>query len=1052
MERDHSPVCGRCGAALGGSALEGLCAACLLESAFVGQDVAVTGPVSIAPLASFGDYELLEEIARGGMGVVYLARQISLDRLVALKMILGGHLANAAEMQRFRAEAQTAAQLQHPNIVAIHEVGEHAGQPFFSMDLVKGRNLAQLVREGPLPSRQAATYLKTIAEAVHYAHSQGVLHRDLKPSNILIDENDEPRVTDFGLAKRLNDSQPSAQDPQLTQTGQLLGSPSYIPPEQAAGRKDGIGPASDGYSLGAILYHCLTGRPPFLAETLAQTLRMVAEQEPVSTRLLNAGVPRDLETICLKCLQKDPARRYATAGALADDLNRFLNNEPIRARPVNLLLKVHRWCVRNKPLAIAGTAILALLVVVAVESTVAAVRLKHLNRESREKLRDSLLAQANANRWSGRPGRRFASLEALGKAAEIRPGVDLRNEAIAAMSLVDVRSVKQWSVDHAQKSYLHFDYSFERYLRTHTNGSVTVHRVKDDQELFAWAAGGSADAGFDFLPESGLLVAGLRSDGFAALKVYDPNQRTNLLEVTRSWIRKIGLSPDRRKLVVAWTPADNRSGAMDRSVITTYRTADWQEIITFEVRFLPYWCAFDSTGDRLAISSTGSRDLEIRSADTGKLIQLLKHSSGVRSLAWASDGKVIASTADDQSIYLWDLSKSPPQETRVANDAVVATVCFNPQGDLLITGDWTDSVKIWDVVTCKELLRWPASAVDRTDGRWISCYATWKRAELFEISAAPECRTLRFKPLHGGTSRIAYSPDGQLLVSTHADGVRVWDANSCREITFVPIGPAEQVQFSRTGRQLVVPSGQRVFRWAVDRLQKGETNAVAALPAQPSLHVPPAIDPQNRMVTVLNNQAWITDEGSGLTERQITPGRGAYSAALSPDGRLCATWGLGSIVVEVCTVEDGVRRAELAAAPSPCLFFSPDGRWLVTGSSEEYVFWELSSWKAAHSISRGATGGTHGRVAFNSDGTMVGLSIGRGAVELFDTSTMTSLATFGPQEGSPVSWIAFSPDGTQLAISFQSPQIQLWNLPLVRQQLNALKLNWPSPQGKSSAP
>jgi len=374
--------CDKCGARLSGYAEDRLCAACLLESAIIEPETSAGSGETATPLLAFNDYELQEEIARGGMGVVYRARQISLNRPVAIKMMLGGHLANFAEMNRFRAEAETAAQLQHPNIVAIHEVGEHAGQPFFSMDLVEGQNLAQLVRDEPLPSRKAASYLKTIAEAVQYAHSRGVLHRDLKPSNILIDANDHPRITDFGLAKRLSNSEPGTQNPELTQTGQVLGSPSFIPPEQAAGQKGAVGPASDVYSLGAILYHLLTGRPPFLAETLPQTLRMVAEQEPVSPRLLNASVPGDLETICLKCLEKEPIRRYATAQALADDLNRYLRDEPIQARPIGPVLRIHRWCVRNKALAATGTAVLALLLVVAIGSPIAAVRINSERKQA----------------------------------------------------------------------------------------------------------------------------------------------------------------------------------------------------------------------------------------------------------------------------------------------------------------------------------------------------------------------------------------------------------------------------------------------------------------------------------------------------------------------------------------------------------------------------------------------------------------------------------------------------------------------------------------------
>jgi len=377
-EANQLQRCDKCGAVLSGYGVDRLCAACLLESAILQPNTPGGACASAAPLLAFNDYELLEEIARGGMGVVYRARQISLNRPVAIKLMLGGHLANAADMKRFRAEAETAAQLHHPTIVAIHEVGDHEGQPFFSMELVAGRNLAQVVRDEPLPARKAAAYLKTIAEAVQYAHSRGVLHRDLKPSNILIDEHDQPRITDFGLAKRLQG------DASLTITGQVLGSPSFIPPEQAAGQKDAVGPASDVYSLGAILYQLLTGRPPFVAETMTQTLRMVAENEPVSPRLLNASVPRDLETICLKCLEKRPSHRYPSAQALSEDLNRFLNHEPTHARPVSLALKVHRWCVRNKPLAIAGTAILTLLLVVAIGSPIAAIRINRERRQAQE--------------------------------------------------------------------------------------------------------------------------------------------------------------------------------------------------------------------------------------------------------------------------------------------------------------------------------------------------------------------------------------------------------------------------------------------------------------------------------------------------------------------------------------------------------------------------------------------------------------------------------------------------------------------------------------------
>jgi formylglycine-generating enzyme required for sulfatase activity/tRNA A-37 threonylcarbamoyl transferase component Bud32 len=330
-----------------------------------------SGPVAGDKLRHFGDYELLEEIARGGMGVVYKARQLSLNRVVALKMILSGHLASEREVQRFYTEAQAAANLQHPNIVAIHEVGQHAGQHYFSMDYVEGKSLAQLVREKPFAAAQAARYVKTIAEAIEYAHQHGTLHRDLKPANVLIDALNQPRVTDFGLAKRIEGTS------ELTSTGSLMGTPSYMPPEQAGDNDGKVGPPSDVYSLGAVLYELVTGRPPFLGESLVVTLNQVLNTEPVAPRLLNPETPRDLETICLKCLEKQPSRRYQTAADLSADLGRFLKHEPILARPVGAIERTGRWCRRNPALA----GFVALLAIAAVGFAVATASILQAQRQ-----------------------------------------------------------------------------------------------------------------------------------------------------------------------------------------------------------------------------------------------------------------------------------------------------------------------------------------------------------------------------------------------------------------------------------------------------------------------------------------------------------------------------------------------------------------------------------------------------------------------------------------------------------------------------------------------
>jgi tetratricopeptide (TPR) repeat protein/tRNA A-37 threonylcarbamoyl transferase component Bud32 len=339
-----------------------------------------------ASLGHCGNYLLLQEIARGGMGVVYKARQVGLNRLVALKMIRPGRFATADDLERFRHEAEAVAQLHHPHIVAVHEVGEHDGQPYFSMDYVAGQSLAAVVRENPLPAAQAAGYVQTIAEAVHYAHQHGIVHRDLKPANVLVDEARQPRITDFGLAKRIE------AEAHLTLTGQVLGTPSYMPPEQAAGKLDQIGHRSDVYALGATLYELLTARPPFRADTLLETLRQVREAEPASPRSLNGHVPRNLETICLKCLEKEPVKRYGSAQDLANELKRFLKGEPIRARPAGPAERLWRWCRRNPVLAILIAAVVLSLLAGTAISLYFAVQANYRTREV-ERQRDEVAKQ-----------------------------------------------------------------------------------------------------------------------------------------------------------------------------------------------------------------------------------------------------------------------------------------------------------------------------------------------------------------------------------------------------------------------------------------------------------------------------------------------------------------------------------------------------------------------------------------------------------------------------------------------------------------------------------
>src|SRR5947208_478784 len=374
-------VCRKCGAKIFSDAPRGLCTACMLETALGILPDAVAEVDSSASsldelsrdnakrasgakeaaraatmLGELGDYELLEEIGRGAQGVVFRARQKSLNRIVALKVIGLGQWASKAHLKRFRREAEAAASLEHPGIVPIHEVGERDGSCYFSMKFIEGGQLDEIVRREPMPIRQAAELIAKVARTVHYAHKHHILHRDIKPGNILLDQQGEPHLTDFGLA-RLVETEST-----VTRTMEVLGTPSYMAPEQAVGNNAGVTSATDIYGLGAVLYQLITGHPPFAAGTTYETVRLVLDTEPRRPRLLNRKIDRDLATICLKCLDKDPQRRYSSALALAEDLERWLKHEPIRARRTGLVTRGRKWVRRNPSIAVMAAMLLVLAV------------------------------------------------------------------------------------------------------------------------------------------------------------------------------------------------------------------------------------------------------------------------------------------------------------------------------------------------------------------------------------------------------------------------------------------------------------------------------------------------------------------------------------------------------------------------------------------------------------------------------------------------------------------------------------------------------------------
>src|SRR5712691_3984150 len=357
--------CRKCGAAIPPNSPQQSCGACLLEEGLgsvepereESADPSTPLSTSLAPspmLMDFGDYELLEQIGRGGQGVVFRARQKSLNRTVALKVISLGQWASEAHVKRFRREAEAAARLEHPCIVPIYEVGERDGSCYFSMKFVEGGQLDELIRRTPMSIRQAGELVAKMARTVHYAHEHGILHRDIKPGNVLLDAKGEPHLTDFGLARLLET------ESTVTRTLEVLGTPSYMAPEQALGENAAVSSATDVYGLGAVLYQLLTGHPPFAGGTTYETIRLVLDTEPRQPRLWNPKVDRDLSTICLKCLEKDLQRRYSSSLALAEDLEHWLKHEPIRARRTGIFSQGKKWIRRNPASALLAASLIAL--------------------------------------------------------------------------------------------------------------------------------------------------------------------------------------------------------------------------------------------------------------------------------------------------------------------------------------------------------------------------------------------------------------------------------------------------------------------------------------------------------------------------------------------------------------------------------------------------------------------------------------------------------------------------------------------------------------------
>jgi WD40 repeat protein/predicted Ser/Thr protein kinase len=1036
-------TCLKCGSPLTGDARQGFCPKCLFAQAAASgfEEPSISGPLDSkveADAASqelprtFGDYELLEEIARGGMGIVYKVRHVSLDRIVAVKMLLLGPLSSPEFVKRFRAEASAAASLLHANIVAIHEVGVHQGQQYFAMDYVEGQSLAKLLGNGPLPARRAAGYLKTIAEAIHYAHERGILHRDLKPSNVLIDANDQPRVTDFGLARRLEG------DSELTVTGQVLGSPNYMPPEQAVGRRGKVSRRSDVYSLGAMLYHLLTGRPPFVGEGLTDTLEQVLNSEPVSPRLLNPSAPRDLETICLKCLEKEPDKRYPTAQALAEELSRFLRGEPVEARPVNHFEKAWRWCRRNPKTAILSAAVILLLLTVAIGSTLAAIRIKRAERAATEELFHSYVAQARAVRHNGREGQRSESLEVVVKAAVIRSSLELRSEAIACLAVTDVRFRDSHESPNPENES--WDALLERRAYSESDGRIRVRRLADNSEVALLPSLGT-----------GVQWLGAISPGGAYLAVWYLDGREVLWDVQKQ-------QPVITNLVGSMCVDFSADG---QNVAVSCQDGQLRRFGLNPVHSLPSLAInrvygilrLSPQGDWAAGWEDGKTNLEVLDLRDGSLLRTLPHSSHVGSFAWSSNGRDLAVGCKSGRIVIWDALTGEKKNEFKAHQDLVISVGFSHSGLLLGSSSWDGEFRLWDLAADRLLLTALGNSYQvsfSADDRRIGYIQRGRETGLLEVTTSSIFHRLNCQGslIHGAFSADV-SPDGRLVAVAFSDavqGVHIWADQQRDEPFFLPAGTCYSAIFTPDGTNLITCGPSGLARWPISRVQGATTD---------ELHIGPRQAIRDGLefnyAALSTDGRWVAaayPDARAVSVYEVYHPTNRFSLvsqprpqfpAISPDGRWVAVGNFKESGAKVWDFESKRVVCDIPTPSSALVTFSPDNRWLAI-SGEAFELWETGSWKPRYTIHRTRAGTTS--LAFSPDAQTLAIGSEPGVIRLVATDTREVLADLEAPGDAIISYLRFSADGSQLFAVEWDQQVQVWDLRRMRAELRKLNLDW----------
>jgi WD40 repeat protein len=1002
------------------------------------------------PTPALPGYTILEELGRGGMGVVYKAQHLSLKRVVALKMILAGEYAEAGELRRFQAEAEAIARLKHPNIVQIHEVDEHNGLPYFSLEYCPGGSLDRKLSGTPLPPQEAAALVEVLARAMQAAHEKGIVHRDLKPANVLLGEGGEPKITDFGLAKKLEEAG-------QTRSGDIMGSPSYMAPEQARGQNQAVGSAVDVYALGAILYECLTGRPPFKAATALETLLQVVDDEPVSPSQLNRKVPRDLETVCLKCLEKEPGRRYSSAGELGEDLRRFHAGEPVRARPLARWGRGVKWVRRNPVLA----GLLAAVAVALLGGTAVSMYFAFDAADQAESARDSAAD------------------------AETKAALAKAKEKEAKESAEDAKAKEKLARDNAAETRrILGEFSVTNGLRLAEQGDLfggllwyaeQVQRDPDNPgtemtarlRLRAYREYGNLPTLVQvFFHEAGVTRTAFSPDGRRVLSA--SNDKTVLV-----WELATGkpLSPSLRlpDLVVhgAFTPNGPRViTANAKGMARVWDVATGNPVSPpLKHQGEVYHAVFNGDGRQVVIAGGGAA--RVWDMATGKPVSPpLKHLGGVLHAAFSPDGRRVVTASADMTARVWDVATGKPVSPPLHPLGRAIYTAFSPDGlrvfiagdgaarvwdattgqpvspslvppggvlhaDLspderqVVTASADGTARVWDVATGKPVSPplthqgWVQHAVFSPDGRRVLTASKDMTARVWDAATGkPVTPPLR----HQGTvNHVAFSPDGRRVVTASNKTVRIWDVAADRPVS-TPLrhnNLAEHSEFS--------PDGRRVTTVSKDGMETLRHNNVVEYGE---------FSPDGRQVVTASadGTARVWD---AFTGRPVTPflrhRESVYHAAFSPDG--CRV--LTASEDNPAQVWDVATGQPVKLPPIYHATFSPDGRRVLTASrgfdGGEVRVWELATGKPLSPSLRLPDRVVHG--AFTPNGPRVITANAKGMARVWDVATGQPVS---PPLGQPVSppvppqlrvvHAVFSLDGRRVVTASQDKTARVWDV------------------------